>query len=66
MAIQGPFKSLVNKWRFKDISDNRCEVEFFIEFQFNSFLLGKMLGGIFEKATQKMMIAFEDRAKDIF
>lgn len=66
VAIQGPFKSLVNKWKFQDLGNNSCEIEFFIEFQFNSFLLEKMLGGIFGKAAQKMMSAFEERAKEIF
>jgi coenzyme Q-binding protein COQ10 len=66
VAIQGPFKHLTNRWRFKDISDSSCEIEFFIEFQFNSFLLEKMLGSIFEKSSRKMMLAFEERAKIIY
>ena len=66
MAIQGPFKSLVNKWKFKDDADGKsCQIEFFIEFQFNSFFLEKMLGAIFERAAQKMMAAFEERAKEV-
>ena len=68
IAIEGPFKHLTNKWKFKKGSDPLgsdpfCEIEFFIEFQFNSFILEKMLGGIFTKATEKMMFAFEERAK---
>jgi coenzyme Q-binding protein COQ10 len=67
VAIEGPFKNLTNKWRFKKASDPiSCEIEFFIEFQFNSFILEKMFGSIFEKATQKMMLAFEERAKVVF
>lgn len=75
VAIEGPFKHLTNKWKFKKGSDPlgsnplpplSCEIEFFIEFQFNSFILEKMLGGIFEKATHKMMLAFEERAKVVF
>ena len=66
VAIQGPFKNLTNKWKFKDLEDGKsCEIEFFIEFEFNSFLLGKMMGPIFGRATQKMMSAFEARANDI-
>lgn len=63
VAIEGPFKSLVNKWKFRDLENSQCEVEFFIEFEFNSIFLTKMIGAIFERATEKMMNAFEERAK---
>lgn len=65
VAIEGPFKSLVNKWKFRELDDGRCEVEFFIEFEFNSVFLTKMIGGIFSKAAEKMMMAFEKRAAEV-
>lgn len=65
-AIQGPFKSLFSSWKIREIAENKCEVEFFIEFQFNSFILEKMIGGIFEKAALKMMRSFESRAQELF
>lgn len=64
VAIDGPFKKLVNKWEFHEVAEEKCEVKFFIEFQFNSFILEKMIGSIFERATEKMMNAFEERAKE--
>ncbi len=64
-AIDGPFKNLVNQWKFREIKNNECEVEFFIEFEFNSIFLTKMIGTIFEKAAEKMMDAFEKRAKEL-
>ncbi len=65
-AIEGPFKSLFSSWKIRELDKNKCEVEFFIEFQFNSFILEKMIGGIFEKASLKMMKSFEGRAHDLF
>lgn len=65
IAIQGPFKKLINQWKFHDLADGKCQVEFFIDFEFNSFFLNKMLGGVFEKAAEKMMAAFEERAKTL-
>ncbi|OFW80083.1 MAG: hypothetical protein A2887_01330 [Alphaproteobacteria bacterium RIFCSPLOWO2_01_FULL_40_26] len=65
IAIQGPFKNLVNKWKFRDLENENCEVEFFIEFEFNSIFLTKMVGTIFEKAVTKMMDAFEVRAEKL-
>lgn len=66
VAIKGPFKNLVNKWTIIENGKNQCAVEFFIDFEFNSFLLSKMIGAIFHKASEKMMDAFETRAASIF
>ena len=66
VAIEGPFKKLVNQWLLRDLENGKCEVQFFLEFEFNSFFLGKMLGMVFERETEIMMLAFEERAKIIF
>ena len=65
VVIRGPFKNLVNRWKFRDVGEKKCEVEFFIDFEFSSFLLTKMIGTIFEKAAEKMMDAFEKRATEL-
>jgi coenzyme Q-binding protein COQ10 len=65
VAIEGPFKKLVNQWQFRDLENGECEVKFFIEFEFNSIFLTKILSPIFEKAAEKMMAAFEERAGKI-
>ena len=66
VAIKGPFKSLINKWQFIPMDQNQCLVEFYLEFEFNSKILSKMFSTIFHNATQKMMSAFEDRAKKLY
>jgi coenzyme Q-binding protein COQ10 len=65
-AIEGPFKKLTSHWKINTIDDSSCEVEFFVDFEFNSNLLSKIIGVIFEKANHKMMNAFEERAKEIY
>lgn len=65
-AVEGPFKKLVNQWKLRDLEDKKCEVEFFLDFEFNSFILSKMFGAVFSKASEKMMNAFEERAKEIY
>lgn len=65
VAIKGPFKKLINKWKIVESGENGCVVEFFIDFEFNSFLLSKMIGAIFHKASEKMMDAFEARASEL-
>ncbi len=66
VAIEGPFKKLLNYWKFHQLENEKCQIEFFIEFEFNSVFLTKMLSLIFEKAAEKMMTAFEERAKTKF
>ena len=67
VSIDGPFKNLINSWEFKDLpsADGKasCQIKFFIDFEFKSIILGKMIGMIFEKATNKMIDAFEKRAE---
>ncbi len=67
-ATDGPFRDLINLWHVKPskINKNHCEVDFFIDFEFKSPILNKMIGPFFTKATNKMIIAFENRAQDLY
>ena len=65
VAIEGPFKKLVNQWRIHELEQQKCQVDFFVDFEFNSFFLTKVVSPIFERAAVKMMTAFEERAKQI-
>ena len=64
-AISGPFKLLESRWKFNKVNDF-CEVEFSIRYEFKSFLLGKLMGSLFKKASEKMFQAFQDRAKNLY
>ena len=64
-AISGPFKYLDSLWTFKK-SGNSCEVTFKLNYEFKSFLLGKVMGTLFQKASEKMFEAFENRAKSLY
>jgi coenzyme Q-binding protein COQ10 len=63
--ISGPFKHLKNNWKLKKVK-NGTNIDFFIEFEFKSALLEKLIGLMFYKACKKMVTAFEDRAKFLF
>ena len=64
--LDGPFRSLENRWRFKDEGERACEVEFFIEYEFRSRTLGLLMGGVFEAAFRRFAEAFEQRANKIY
>lgn len=66
IAISGPFRKLINKWRFIALDKDNCRVEFDVEFEFNSKILTTMIGFIFKEASRKMVKAFGDRAQEIY
>lgn len=65
-AISGPFKKLLNRWIISEINKNSCEIEFSIDFEFRSPLLQKAIQVMFQLATEKMISAFEQRARYLF
>lgn len=60
--VQGPFKYLHNKWYFEALPEGGTRIHFFIDFEFRSATLQKMIGAVFSRAFAKMMQAFIDRA----
>lgn len=69
--VDGPFRHLRNRWRFRDIEEpagsaQRSEVEFFIDYEFRSRTLGALMGAVFDDAFRKFSSAFEARADKIY
>jgi coenzyme Q-binding protein COQ10 len=64
--FDGPFKYLENKWIFEPHGDGDCLVDFYVDFEFRSRLLEKIMGPLFEKAVHRMITAFESRADELY
>lgn len=65
--IDGPFRYLENRWVFKPQEDQKsCEIEFFIDYEFRSRMLGILMGSMFDIAFRKFTEAFERRADKIY
>jgi coenzyme Q-binding protein COQ10 len=62
---EGPFKYLTNKWRFLPHPEG-CEIDFYVDFEFNSRLLQSVIETLFTEAVRRMVKAFEDRADDLY
>ena len=62
----GPFKYLNSHWKFIDKEDGGCTIDFFVDFEFKSALLQKLIGAVFNEAVQLMISAFEKRAIDLY
>ncbi len=59
--VEGPFKHLTNNWRFLEHPDG-CEIDFYVDFEFNSRLLQSVMETLFTEAVKRMVRAFETRA----
>jgi coenzyme Q-binding protein COQ10 len=64
--LSGPFKRLVNRWRFLDGGHGCTRVEFDIDFQFKSRLLEALLSANFAHAVERLMGCFEARAEALY
>ncbi|KEC55521.1 type II toxin-antitoxin system RatA family toxin [Bartonella koehlerae] len=65
--IDGPFKYLENRWAFHHTEkSNVCNIEFFIDYEFKSKMLGLVMGSMFDIAFYKFTDAFERRAHRIY
>ena len=62
---EGPFKHLTNRWRFLD-HPNGCEIDFYVDFEFNSRLLQSVIETLFTEAVKRMVSAFESRANVLY
>lgn len=64
--LSGPFKKLVNRWRFIEAGHGCTRVEFDIDFEFKSRLLSALLTSNFSHAVDRLMSCFEGRAKKLY
>ncbi len=64
--LDGPFKKMENRWRFEEVTESRCVVEFDIDYEFRSRTLASLMGAMFDKAFRKFSTAFEARADQLY
>jgi len=58
----GPFRKMQNVWSFETEDYDVCRIDFYLDFEFRSLLLNKVMGILFYEAVQKMVNCFENRA----
>ena len=62
---EGPFRYLTNKWRFLPHEEG-SEIDFYVDFEFNSRLLQSVIETLFTEAVRRMVQAFETRADALY
>jgi coenzyme Q-binding protein COQ10 len=64
--LDGPFSRMQNRWTFNPAGDKACDVEFFIDYEFKSRMLGMLMGAMFDAAFRRFADAFEKRADVVY
>ena len=62
---EGPFRYLNNHWRFTPVPGG-CRIDFFVDFEFKSRLMQKVIEMLFGEAVRRMVAAFESRARTLY
>jgi len=63
---EGPFRHLNNHWIFIPEPDGGCTIDFFVDFEFRSRLLQRVIEVLFNEAVRRMVSAFEARARALY
>jgi coenzyme Q-binding protein COQ10 len=63
---EGPFRYLNNHWTFEALPDGHCRIDFYVDFEFRSHVLQKIIGVLFNEAVRRMVAAFEARARRLY
>lgn len=64
--VDGPLRDLDNIWRFEDLPEGGCRIDFEVEFTFRNRVFEALAGQYFDRAFRKMVTAFEARADALY
>ena len=62
----GPFKHLHGSWKFTELAEDACKVQFELDFEFANSLVGMAFGRVFRELVTSMVSAFTSRAKEVY
>lgn len=63
---KGPLRYLNNHWKFKDLPDGKCELDFYVDFGFHNHFLQSTVEMFFNEVVRRMINAFEKRAGELY
>lgn len=64
--LDGPFRHMRSGWTFLDRPEGGSRVDFFVDFEFKSTILQRLIGVVFHEAMSRIVRAFEDRAVALY
>lgn len=63
---RGPFRHLNNHWNFIAAPGGECMIDFYVDFEFHSRVLQKLIEVLFNEAVKRLVGAFEARARELY
>ena len=63
--LDGPFRHLESRWTFAP-KDEGCLIDFYIDFEFRSLLLRKIMGPLFNEVVRRSVASFVARADFLY
>ena len=64
--LDGPFRSMENRWEFKPAGEGRSEIHFCITYEFRSRTLDALMGRMFDRVFRHFADAFLARADAVY
>ena len=64
--VEGPFKLLDGRWKFKPLRDDACKVEFELQYEFSSRLIEGVIGPVFNMIANSFVDSFCKRAEQVY
>jgi ribosome-associated toxin RatA of RatAB toxin-antitoxin module len=64
--VDGPFSRLTGGWTIKSLSASGCKIELNLDFAFSSKIVEMAFGRVFNSIAANMVIAFTERAKQVY
>jgi ribosome-associated toxin RatA of RatAB toxin-antitoxin module len=64
--IKGPFRNFAASWRFTALGGRAAKIEFSMEYEFSSRVLGKVLEPLFDHIADTMVGSFSRRADQLY
>ena len=62
----GPFRHLDGVWRFMQLAENACKIEFRLNYEFSNAFLEKLIAPVFTHIANTFVDAFVVRADDVY
>ena len=64
--LEGPFKRFAAAWQFTPLGEGAARIEFSMEYEFSSRVLGRALEPLFDNIADTMVTAFSRRADQLY
>ena len=63
---EGPFQQLDGLWRFTELNQEACKVEFRLHYEFSSKLIENLVNPVFSLIAGSLVEAFVERAEKLY